>query len=91
LSQALAAGVPQLLMPMGHDQPDNAARLEKLGAAASLAPKEFKAAKVAALLRQLRDDDRVAAACRTAAQKCREARPAEIVVETLEGVRRREA
>jgi UDP:flavonoid glycosyltransferase YjiC (YdhE family) len=91
LSQALAAGVPQLLMPMGHDQPDNAARLEKLGAAVSLAPKHFKAAKVAALLRQLRDDDRVAAACRTAAQKCREARPAEIVVETLEGVRRRQA
>jgi UDP:flavonoid glycosyltransferase YjiC (YdhE family) len=72
---------------MGHDQPDNAARLERLGAAASLAPKEFKAAKVAALLGQLREDDRVAAACRAAAQKCREARPAEIVVKTLDEVR----
>ena len=25
-AQALAAGIPQLLMPQAHDQPDNAAR-----------------------------------------------------------------
>ncbi|MCB1226318.1 MAG: glycosyltransferase family 1 protein [Verrucomicrobiales bacterium] len=31
LSQALAAGVPQLVVPMAHDQPDNARRLERLG------------------------------------------------------------
>jgi len=32
LSQALAAGIPQLVMPMAHDQHDNAARVRRLGA-----------------------------------------------------------
>lgn len=35
-AQALAAGIPQLLVPMAHDQPDNAARLEALGAGLNL-------------------------------------------------------
>jgi rhamnosyltransferase subunit B len=89
LSQALAAGVPQLLMPMGHDQPDNAARLEKLGAGATVYPKNFKAATIAATLKNLAESDRVAAACRIAAVKCHEARPAEIAVQVLESVVRR--
>jgi UDP:flavonoid glycosyltransferase YjiC (YdhE family) len=90
LSQALAAGVPQLLMPMGHDQPDNAMRLARLGAGASLTPKDFKAARIAALLKSLSQDNRVAASCRTAAERCREARPAEIALGVLEGVTHRE-
>ncbi len=31
-SQCLAAGVPQFIMPLSHDQPDNAARIKRLGA-----------------------------------------------------------
>ncbi|RBP47536.1 UDP:flavonoid glycosyltransferase YjiC (YdhE family) [Roseimicrobium gellanilyticum] len=89
LSQALAAGVPQLLMPMGHDQPDNAMRLARLGAGASLLHRDFNAAKVAAMLKFLSEDDLVGAACRTAAEKCREARPAEIALGVLESVTRR--
>ncbi|GAB3251626.1 glycosyltransferase [Chitinimonas naiadis] len=38
LAQSLAAGVPQLITPFAHDQFDNAARLEKLGAGRSIAP-----------------------------------------------------
>jgi UDP:flavonoid glycosyltransferase YjiC (YdhE family) len=38
VSQALAAGIPQLVMPLGFDQFDNAARLERLGVAATLPP-----------------------------------------------------
>src|SRR5690606_14357109 len=30
-AQGLAAGVPQLIMPMSHDQPDNADRIQRLG------------------------------------------------------------
>jgi UDP:flavonoid glycosyltransferase YjiC (YdhE family) len=52
-SQALAAGIPQLIMPMGFDQPDNAARLERLGVALSLAPHHFTAANVATQLQPL--------------------------------------
>jgi UDP:flavonoid glycosyltransferase YjiC (YdhE family) len=39
LSQALAAGIPQLIMPLGFDQFDNAARLGRLGVAATLTPR----------------------------------------------------
>jgi rhamnosyltransferase subunit B len=31
VSLALAAGTPQIAVPLGHDQHDNAARLERLG------------------------------------------------------------
>lgn len=62
-SQAMAAGVPQLLMPMAHDQPDNAWRLRELGVGAWLSPRTFRAAAVADALRRLIDSCDVAAAC----------------------------
>lgn len=52
-SQALAAGIPQLIMPMGFDQPDNAARLELLGVGRSLPPYRFTGTKVAGKLQEL--------------------------------------
>ena len=38
MAQALAAGVPQLTMPMGFDRPDNTTRLLRLGVARWVAP-----------------------------------------------------
>lgn len=46
LSQGLVAGVPQLIMAMAHDQPDNADRLERLGAGISLSVKQFTPERV---------------------------------------------
>jgi UDP:flavonoid glycosyltransferase YjiC (YdhE family) len=37
-SQVLHAGVPQLVVPFGMDQPDNAMRLVRMGAALSVTP-----------------------------------------------------
>lgn len=68
-SQALASGVPQLIMPMAHDQPDNAHRIERLGVGLSLPPKQFNTAKVAAQLRRLLDVPTVTETCRAAAQR----------------------
>lgn len=45
--QALAAGLPQLVMPMTFDQPDNAVRLRRLGVARILPPERFTGARVA--------------------------------------------
>jgi len=64
LAQGLAAGVPQLTMPMGFDQPDNAARLHRLGVGRWIVPSKFDGQRVAAALRDLLDDDRTAANCR---------------------------
>src|SRR5205085_8943052 len=62
-SQALAAGIPHLVTPMAHDQPDNARRLQKLGVARSLPVKRFKPESAARLLRELLESRAVAAAC----------------------------
>jgi rhamnosyltransferase subunit B len=51
--QALRSGRPQLVVPHAHDQPDNAFRVQSLGTARVLYPHRYRAARVAAELRQL--------------------------------------
>lgn len=67
LSQGFAAGVPQLLMPMAHDQPDNEHRLRRLGAGFGIPPKRFNAENVARALRQLLGDPSFNSAARVCA------------------------
>jgi UDP:flavonoid glycosyltransferase YjiC (YdhE family) len=74
-AQALAAGIPQLVMPMSHDQPDNAARVERLGVGRALPPKRFRAPAVARLLGELLDAPAVAASCREVARRFEGAEP----------------
>ncbi len=66
LSQGFAAGLPQLLMAMAHDQPDNAWRLEQLGAGISLTKKTFTPDRVSLALQRLLHEPSFAAA----AQRC---------------------
>jgi MGT family glycosyltransferase len=63
-AQALAAGVPQLLMPLGFDQPDNAQRTRRLGVGEVIPPDRFTPPRVAAALERLLSDSDVGAACR---------------------------
>ena len=67
--QALRAGCPQLVSPMTFDQPDNAARLERLGVARALRPAAFTGPRVADALRTLLDSAAIADACRDAARR----------------------
>jgi len=62
-AQGLAAGVPQLVMPMGFDQPDNAARLVRLGVGHVIRPAQFTAPAVAAALDRLLSSAAVADRC----------------------------
>ena len=64
LAQGLAAGVPQLTMPMGFDQPDNATRLQRLGVGRWVLPSKFDGEHVATALSTLLDNDGTAANCR---------------------------
>lgn len=63
-SQALLAGIPQLIRPLAHDQFDNAERVKRLNAGASLAVNAFSAGNLARTLQSLLASKTVAAACR---------------------------
>lgn len=53
IAQALAAGVPQVVRPMTHDQPDNATRVQLLGTGVSISPKDYTAQTVSERLNGL--------------------------------------
>ncbi|WP_414580880.1 glycosyltransferase [Scytonema sp. PCC 10023] len=52
-AQALRAGRPTLIMPYSHDQPDNAARVERLGTSRTIPRKQYFASRVAKELCEL--------------------------------------
>ncbi len=85
LSQALAAGIPQLVMPMAHDQPDNARRLLHLGVARTLHPGRFQARNVAREMKRLIRSVEIHAACRKISAMIQAATPARRITELLEG------
>jgi rhamnosyltransferase subunit B len=49
-AQAMASGIPQLIVPFSHDQPDNADRVRKLHIGYTLKPKQFRADIIARAL-----------------------------------------
>ena len=55
-AQALRAGKPMLVVPYAHDQPDNAFRVERLGVARVIYPKQYRTAKVVEVLGGLLGD-----------------------------------
>jgi UDP:flavonoid glycosyltransferase YjiC (YdhE family) len=67
--QGMAAGIPQLVVPMAYDQPDHAARLERLGVGASLRPSGFRGKEAAQKLERLLADREVRHACATISGK----------------------
>ena len=67
LSQGLAGGVPQVVMPMGFDQFDNAARLERLGVGRAIPRRGFRGATLADVLDASLGDAAMAARCREVA------------------------
>ncbi len=56
-SQVLRAGVPHLFMPYSHDQPDNAARCERLGVARVISREKYNGATAARELEKLLSDE----------------------------------
>jgi rhamnosyltransferase subunit B len=56
-AQAIAAGIPQLVVPSTHDQPDNAVRVRRLGVGDFLLPRAYTPANVEKSLRRLMSPD----------------------------------
>ena len=61
MAQALRAGVPTVVMPYSHDQPDNAARVERLGTSRTISRKKYTVSRVEKVLGQLLSDPGYAA------------------------------
>ncbi len=68
-AQALAAGVPQLVMPLAHDQFDNAARTKRLGAGDWIVPSRFRGPEVAARLDALLRSEAVQRVCQELSER----------------------
>jgi rhamnosyltransferase subunit B len=88
LAQALRSGRPQLIVPHFADQPDNAARAERLGVARVASPGRYRAAPASRDLGRLLGDGRYLARAQEAAAflaaEDGAARGARIVLDTLE-------
>jgi rhamnosyltransferase subunit B len=82
--QALAAGVPQLIVPIFLDQPDNGRRFTRLGVAAAVATGSYRPGEVSRKLDRLLGSDAVAERCREYARRCRGANAAEKACVALE-------
>lgn len=70
-AQSLATGCPQLIMPMSHDQFDNAGVCKTLGVGDSLGRRWFTPGRVAKKLQRLIGDPQVRASCVTIVQKAK--------------------
>jgi UDP:flavonoid glycosyltransferase YjiC (YdhE family) len=85
-AQALAAGVPQLVTPFAHDQPDNAARVCRLGVGGMLAARAVGAGSMARVLAKLLGSPEVAQQCRAVAGKLRDADPLQEACRVIEAL-----
>lgn len=88
LSLGFAAGVPQLIMAMAHDQPDNAARLERLGAGVGLSVRQFTTERVVRELERLRNDVAIGRAALGYAAKLQQASSREVLLAWIESFMR---
>jgi UDP:flavonoid glycosyltransferase YjiC (YdhE family) len=91
VAQALAAGVPQLVMPVAFNQPDEAARLTRFGVADRIAPARYRAEEVAAKLKRLLTSPQVAERCGELSRRFDGAEPLAPTCDALEDLLRRRA
>jgi rhamnosyltransferase subunit B len=81
-AQALAAGIPQLILPMAWDQPDNAMRVKRLGVGHWLSPNSSGVRMASALAGLMTPETRTR--CRAIAASFGNGDPFEIAVQCIE-------
>jgi UDP:flavonoid glycosyltransferase YjiC (YdhE family) len=85
-AQGLAAGIPQLVVPTIVGQPDNAARLFRLGVGAMLKPRSFRGPAVAHALNRLLNSPQVAVRCSELSAKFENVNPIQHTCDLLEEI-----
>jgi len=83
-AQAMAAGLPQLSVPLATDQPGTAQRLQRLGVARTLDRRDYRAANIATAIRELIWSESVARRCEDLARRVNQARPIEQICPLVE-------
>ncbi len=68
-AQCLRAGLPMLIMPYSHDQPDNARRMQRLGVARVIQRSAYKPWRVARRVRAMLADPELEARARAVAEE----------------------
>lgn len=89
-AQGLAAGIPQLVMPLSHDQPDNAARLCRLGVGRQLMPAKFTAVNIQHQLKGLIDVPQIWSTCKAFAMKCEKQNGRQLACDAIESFAKRQ-
>ena len=84
--QALRAGFPQLIVPYGWDQPDNGARVARLGAGLCLARSEYSVETAAATLERLMGDESFAVRAKEIAAQIHSENALEVACNAIEAV-----
>src|ERR1019366_4406018 len=87
LAQGIKAGIPHLVVPNSHDQPDNARRVEQLGLGCRVYPERYKAARVAQILGRLTNDAAVRQRCQEYSARVDSHAALAKACELLEGLR----
>ncbi len=83
-SQCLAAGLPQLVVPMSLDQPDNADRVNRFGVGISISQGQFTVERALPLLRRCLEDETLREKTCAYASRMRDRRSPEVLMEWLE-------
>jgi rhamnosyltransferase subunit B len=83
---ATCAGLPQIAVPYGIDQPDNATRLSRLGICKVISPRRYRGERVAKHLTRMMADERVAHQCGQLADRIRSARPLDEICRLTEAL-----
>jgi rhamnosyltransferase subunit B len=86
IAQALVAGIPQVLMPIAYNHPDDAVRLKRLGVGDYIAPRHFQGPRLARVLNRLIASSQVATRCRELAAHFAGSDPIDQACDLLEGL-----
>lgn len=81
--QGLRAGIPMLVVPFAADQPDNAARVERLGIARTVTRENYKAERVASELKELLGNPLYARTAREVGSRVRSESGAALAVDLI--------
>jgi len=87
VAQAITAGIPQLCLPEGFEQPDNAGNMADLGVG-SVLPKDAPTEEMTAALETLLSSQSVADACRLYASRMADDNPWDLAVDVIEDAAR---